>query len=140
MPANNDSSFFVQGECNCKRCVEERKQAATSTCLKTLSKELPFMPANFDVKGGFNGLGFPGKEKLEQLVDKLIKANEKTLKKEPYYKKGWDPLPGAVKDVEEVATPQPVHASNTYTVSINAKDDFCPTPGTAVRISVTSST
>ncbi|MBL7923534.1 MAG: HYR domain-containing protein [Bacteroidia bacterium] len=29
-------------------------------------------------------------------------------------------------------TPQAVHAGNTYTVSINAQDNFCPTPGTSV--------
>ena len=81
MPENNESAFFVQGECNCKRCVEERKQAAASSCLKTLGKALPFVPANFDVKTGFNGLGFPGKDKLEELVNKLLKANEKTLAK-----------------------------------------------------------
>lgn len=76
-----DAEFFMQGECNCKKCRDERKQVAASTCITLLEKEIPFLPANYDIKQGFNGREFPGKEKLEAEVNSLIEANRRLDKK-----------------------------------------------------------
>ena len=74
------SDFFIQGECNCKRCRDERKLALSSASLGRIKEEIPFVPHNFDPEHSFGNVGFRSIEELDERIDKLLKRNKKKIK------------------------------------------------------------
>jgi hypothetical protein len=73
----SDMQWFVQGECNCKRCVDERKLSASDSVLKALTDVIPFLPTNFDPGAGFGGIKTASGEELESRINTLLKDNVK---------------------------------------------------------------
>lgn len=79
MPRTTD--FFVQGECNCKRCRDKRKLALSSVSLGKVKENLPFVPLNYDPEQGFGTAGFTSIENLDASIEKMLKNNKKRIKK-----------------------------------------------------------
>lgn len=77
------SDFFIQGECNCKRCVEKRKLALSSKVLANIEDYFPFKPFYFDASRGFMSRGYESAEKLEAELHKVIKLNKQLAKVYP---------------------------------------------------------
>lgn len=72
----SDQQWYVQGECNCNRCLEERKTAASSVVLDNLKEALPFVPTWFDPSKGFGGKTVKNGKHLDKQIQALLKKNK----------------------------------------------------------------
>lgn len=69
-------AFFVQGQCNCKKCREQRQKTMSAKMLSKIRNKLSFLPANFDPEQGFNGLTIIDGKDLDAKINEVLEFNK----------------------------------------------------------------